>query len=546
MIKKYIALLILFCGTLPSASALTPPHPRLVVQITVSGMRYDYLLRFANNFSDQGFKRLISQGALCERAMIGYLGTNTASGLATIATGANPSSHGVIGNQWFNYTTSEKVSLTFDKTVRTVGADELDAQVSPRAMIASTTGDCIKGSSPQSKVVSVAFDPLSAVVAGGFEADGAYWVSPREGHMVSSSYYTNKLPEWVDNFNATKLAENYSSARWEISRPASAFFNVLRSDISVDSSKLNFDFLTRKKYDYQRLSTSPFGNSLIKDFAVQAVINEDLGKDGSTDFLSVVFDCTRLGGQKYGSNSMEVEDIYYRLDSEIASFVDFLISKVGQDNLLLVLSSDHGQCSPYVETARSAGGRFDLSQFEVLINGFLGAQLMQRIAPDRQAAAAEGNQRWVLDVVDNQIYLNRQRIYLAGLDLARVQEMVADFAIQFRGVSEAITARNLQSAYFAAGTMGKAQNSYFARHSGDVILNLLPGWSVDNGALSQGGSQYIYDTHVPIIFFGGAIAPDNISREVSLTDIAPTIAHLVGVAPPNAATGVPIREIYVK
>lgn len=545
--KKLTATLLFTLISLTTIVSVAAPaaRPKLVVQITVSGMRYDYLLRFGSNFSQNGFRRLVTEGALCERAMIDYLNTNTAAGLATIATGANPASHGVIGSHWFNYTTGEKVSLTHDKKARTVGADELDSPVSPLAMIASTTGDCIKGSSPRSKVVSVAFEPLSAVVAGGFEADGAYWVSPRDGKMVSSSYYMQKLPEWVDKFNSMNLAEGYSASKWEVSRPASSYFNVLRKDISADTSALNFDFLTRKKYDFERLSTSPFGNSLIKDFATQAVIYEGLGRDESTDFLSIVFDGTRLAVEKYGANSMEIEDQFYRLDAEIAALIDFLDTQVGRNNFLLVLSSDHGACDPYIEGSRAAGGRFDAAQFSVLINGFLGAQLTHRI-PQAKAAELNGDPRWVLDFVDNQIYLNRKRIYQAGLDLSEIQQLVADFAIQFRGVSQAITSRNLQGAYFASGTMGKAQKGYFARHSGDVILNLLPGWSVSTGGVSQSGSQYIYDTHVPIVFFGGAVAPDNIAREVSLTDIAPTIAHLVGVTPPNASTGVPIIEIYKK
>lgn len=527
------------------AFGVAAERPRLVVQITVGGMRYDYLLRFGANFSDRGFKRLTTEGALCERASIDYLNTNTASGLATSVTGANPASHGVIGAGWFNYTTSEKVSLTYDKTVRTVGADELDAQISPRSMIASTTGDCIKGSSPRSKVISVAFDPMSAVVMGGFEADGAYWVSPRDGKMVTSTYYNTKLPEWVDKFNTTGLADAYSGARWDITKPRDSYFNVLRKDIAVDTAVINFDFLTRKKYDYARLAASPGGNALVKDFATQTVVYEELGKDGSTDFLSVVFDGTRAIGEKYGANSMEVEDAFYRLDSELAAFIDFLVAQVGKEHLLVVLTADHGMSDPYTEGGRAVGGRFDATQFSVLINGFLGAQLAHRIPKDRAAELA-GDPRWVLDFTDNQVYLNRKRIYSAGLDLAEVQQIVADFAIQFRGVAEAITARNLQGSYFAQGTMGKAQKGYFARHSGDVVLNLLPGWTLDGANVSQSGSQYVYDSHIPIAFFGGMIAPKRIAREVSLTDIAPTIAHIVGVTPPNAATGVPITEIYAQ
>lgn len=543
MIKKYILALVL-CASIAVVNGATK-QPRLVVQITVSGMRYDYLLRFGPNLSSTGFNRLITEGALCERTMIGYLNTNTASGLATIATGANPSSHGVIGSHWFNYTTGEKISLTNDKAVLTVGADELDARVSPRSMVATSTGDCIKGSSPRSKVVSVAFEPASAVIAGGFGADGAYWVSPRDGKMVTSSYYNQKLPEWVDKFNATNVAESYSSVKWDVSRPSSSYFNILKKDITADTSRLNFDFLTRKKYEYERLSTTPFGNTLIKDFANQAIIYEDLGKDESTDFLSVVFDCSRLCGEKYGANSMEVEDMIYRLDGDLSDFLEFLDTQLGRDNLLVVLTSDHGLCDPYIEGGRASGGRFDTNQFSILMNGFLSAQLAERI-PENKRKVLEGDARWLLDITGNQIYLNRKRIYSAGLDLSEVQRMVADFAIQFRGVSEAITSTSLQSAYFAAGTMGRAQNGYFARHSGDVVLNLLPGWYPASGGVSQSGSQYIYDSHVPLVFWGGAIGSDNISREVSLTDIAPTIAHLVGVSPPNASTGVPITEIYVK
>lgn len=540
---KKIILTLLFLSIIISSAAAT--RPRLVVQITLSGMRYDYLLRFGPNMSEDGLKKLIAQGALCERAMIGYLNTSTASGLATIVTGANPSSHGVIGSNWFNHTTGEKISLTQDKTVRTIGADELDAQVSPRMMIASTTGDCIKGSSPGSKVISIAFEPTSAVISGGFNPDAAYWVSPRDGKIVSSSYYTEKLPEWVDKFNKLGLAENYSAAKWDISIPSSSYFNVLRKDITADTTLLSFDFLTRKKYDYERLASSPFGNSLVKDLATQAVIYENLGKDDAVDFLSIVFDGTRICGEKYGSTSMEVEDMLYRLDTELASFIEFLTTQVGKDNLLLVVSSDHGLSDPYVEGGRGAGGRFDVDQFSILINGFLSAQLAQRMSEDK-LKKLEGDERWVLDFMNNQIYLNRKRIYAAGLDLGEVQRMISDFAIQFRGVSEAITSTSLQEAYFASGTMGKAQKGYFARHSGDVTINLLPGWSISTGGVSQCGSQYIYDSHVPIIFWGGSVSADNIAREVSLTDIAPTIAHMVGVTPPNASTGVPITEIYVK
>lgn len=542
MRKIFFILLIAICSIATMAQGAAK-KPRLVVNITVDGMRYDYLLRFGGAMSATGFKRLINEGVLCERAIYDYMGTSTASGVATIATGAAPASHGVIGSHWFDYTTGAKISLTTDKNVRTVGADELDAQVSPRTMIASTIGDCIKGVSPRSKVFSVAMEPTSAVVAGGFSADGAYWVSPRDGKMVSSTYYVEKLPDWVNTFNDKNLAEGYSSDRWRISRPLADYYNVIRKEISVDTSALNFDFLTRKKYDYDRLIASPGGNALIKDFAVQTIIAEELGKDDATDYMSVVFNAPMRTAERYGVNSMEVEDLYYRLDMELGAFISFLESQVGYDNLLVVLTSPHGSSDPVIESSRIPGGKFNTAQFSLLINGFLGAQLAHRI-PAGKAESLSGDTRWVLDFANNQLYLNRKRIFDAGLSLSMVQMMVAEFAIQFRGVAEAITAATMQSGQFSEGTPGKAQRSYFARHSGDVAINLLPGWIIENDKMSDSGSPYIYDTHVPLMFFGGAVGTQNISRDVRIEDVAPTIAHLVGVAPPNASTGTPITEIY--
>lgn len=538
-------LVLLSVLTLPTTGLLAQSpseKPRLVINITIEGMRYDYLLRFAHQMSADGFLKLINGGALCQRAMYDYMGNNAVAGVATIVTGTSPSSHGVVANHWFDYTTGEKISLTFDKTVRTVGADELDARVSPRNMIASTIGDCIKGVSPRSKVFSVALEPASAVVGGGFLADGAYWVSPRDGKMVSSSYYVESLPDWVTAFNDKGLAESYCGERWRVSRRANDYYNVMRKDISVDTSALNFDFLTRKKYDYSRLIVSPGGNALVKDFAVQTIIAEDLGSDQSTDFLNLVFNTPMRTAEKYGVNSMEVEDIYYRLDMEIAAFISFVESRVGRQNMLVVLTSSHGSSDPVIESSPIPAGRFNAEQFSILINGFLGAQLAHRI-PAAKASSLSGDPRWVLKFNNNQLYLNRTRIFEAGLSLSMVQQLVADFAIQFRGVAETITATTMQGGQFWQGTQAMAQRGYFARHSGDVALNLLPGWIVQSDKLSHTGSAYIYDTHVPLIFYGGGVARQVIERDVKIEDIASTLTHIVGVTPPNASTGTLITEI---
>ncbi len=540
-----LAILTLFAAPIAPKAQNDIKKPKLVVNLSIAGMRYDYLLKFRNLMGEGGFKRLINEGALCERTIIDYIGTSTPSGLASIATGASPSSNGVIGSHWFDYTTGEKISLTYDKNVRTIGADELDAQVSPRAMVASTIGDCIKDVSPNSKVISIATEPNSAVIAGGFSTDGAYWISPRDGKMVSSSYYVDRLPDWVVEFNTKGLADVFSFKKWRTSRPSSQYYNVLRSDIEIGDDNVSSDILSRKKYDYQRLISSPGGNALIKDFVVQTVVAENLGADDATDYLTVVFDTPSIVSKKYGTKSMEIEDLYYRLDDELTSLLSFLDNWVGRENLLIVVTSPHGASDPVIESSKLPGGQFSAIQFSMLMNGFLGAQLTDKIDKDKFDKVS-GDPRWILDFSNNQVYLNRRRIFDAGLSISEVQRMVAEFAIQFRGVAEAITASTMQSSQFTEGTMGMAQRSYFARHSGDVVLNLLPGWIVESSDISDSGSPYIYDTHVPLIFWGGAISEQNVLRDVKIEDIAPTIAHIVGVAPPNAASGTPITEVYRK
>lgn len=501
------------------------PKPRLVVNIVVGQMRYDYLLRFADNFAKGGFRALIKDGVSCNRATHDYLFTSQASGLSTISTGANPSTHGIIGQGWYNYNTSARVDVAQDKGCYAVGADNFDAQVSPNAMVAGGLGDCIKAVSPMSKVVSVAFDPTSAVVMGGFTADAAYWLNPKTGNFISSTYYMQKLPDWVDNFNKMRLIDSYSSAPWTVSQQMKKYHNILSKDIIRDTAVgfFSFDFITRKKGDFKTFSATPWANTLVKDMAVQSIIYENLGKDDTPDLLNIVFDGSRNIGQKYGTLSVELEDSYYRLDKDIENLLSFLETQVGRDRVLVVLSSDHGASDPAIESSRMPHGRFNVAQFSVLINGFLGAKFGDK-------------ERWVLDFSNNQLYLNRRAIYENKHNLTQIQNEIAAFAIQFRGVAHAITAASLQSGT-AVGIMGKAQNSYYPRHSGDVMINLMPGWMVENDNLSQGGTGYNYDSHVPLVFWGAGLGPGVIQGPVEMRDVAPTTAAVLGIAPPNAATG---------
>lgn len=539
LINKKILYSLFFFAILSSPSS-AQRKPRLVVNITVSGLRYDYLLKFGGMNND-GIRRLIAQGAVFENSILDYMTTGTPSGVATIATGTTPSMHGIIGNRWYDYTTLEERALCYDKKMTTVGADDYDAQVSPtHTLIATSIGDCIKDLSPTSKVISIAVEPTTAVIAGGFLADGVYWVSPRNGAMVTSSYYASTLPDWVMDFNARKLADAYCGVRWQTSRATDKYYNILRSKIKTEGGGLD---ISSKKYDYEELCTTPAVNSLIKDFAIRTIIAENLGRDESTDYLSIVFEGPDYCAARYGSSSMELEDVIYRLDDELGTLLSSLEYTVGLENLLVVFSSAHGTSDPLVQSSRLPRGRFSSQQFQILINSFLGAQLTKRMTP-AQMDNISGDTRWVLGFLNGQLYLNRRRILEAGFSIAEVQDMVAQFAIQFEGVADAITSSSMQKGQFNTGVLGRAQRSYFPRRSGDVVLNLLPGWIFDAQKISDSGSPYVYDTHTPMIFWGGGVKSIRVTQSTTLSDIAPTIAYQVGVTQPNAATGKQITDIF--
>jgi len=513
--------------------------PKLIIQIVVGQMRYDYLMRYSQNLSDGGFKALIAEGTSCDRATYNFLGTSTPAGLATIATGANPSIHGVIGEEWFNVTSLSRQKILEDKGIYTVGADEFDSQYSPSGIFTTTFADELKSMSPYSKVVSIAYEPLSAVIMGGHVADAAYWVNHRAGHFVSDTYYMTKLPEWVDKFNESGVADKYNSEDWKPLLDPSAYKNVVSSDIQMkEQSKLSAlaqQILNGKKpWENEKFKVTPNANTLIRDFAIQSIIYEGLGKDDNTDLLSIVFDPSRYIGEKYGVQSIETEDCFYRMDREIASILEYVKAQFKKDEVLIVLTSDHGAADQPSDNNKLPNGLFNAEQFKTLMNGFVGAQ-------------HGGDKKWVLDFVNNQLYFNTDLIYQSHMTIAEFEQEVAGFAIQFRGVSQALTASSLTLGSSSEGLKGLAQNSFFPKYGGSVVICMLPGWILEDSAKkSDSGTSYNYDTHVPLIFWGTMIGSKDIADPVDMCDVAPTISSLAGSVSPAASMGHPIMDVYLE
>lgn len=529
----------IFCQDRKSA----PEKPKLIVEIVVAQMRFDYIDRYWAKFRDDGFKKLVGDGTYCKNARFNYLLTQSYPGLATISTGANPAVHGIIANRWYSRASGSDVAAVADDKVSTVGGSYWQGMASAKNLIISTFADELCLSNPSSKVIGIALDAGSAILATGHNAKGVFWLDTEKGGWISSSYYCESLPSWVDTLNSKKLSKLYVEKQWKAINPIGSYEEA--DTASIKSPTLKERTINKLKSiadgvlgiekkntsDYNSLLETPYGNLYTKDMAIAAIDGEGLGKDEHTDFISVVFSANRQIGSKYGPHSLEMEDTYLKLDGEIAHLLNFINHTVGVENVLVVLTSDQGIASTpdFLSKSKIPGGYFNSLLAYTLLNSYLGA------------IYGQGN--WVLSYSEKQIFLNRKLIEESKLSIRDFQQRVADFMIEFRGVAGSTTAHTLQTTSFSNGIMEKFQNSFNQRRSGDVMINLEPGWVEEGRGVTGANSPYDYDTHVPLVLYGWKMKRKVVLAPVDMIDIAPTLSTLTGITWPNGAMGKPIQDI---
>lgn len=529
---RYI-IAILLLSTIYSTSARLHAQPRLVVNIVVGSLRADDLNRYDANFSEGGFRRLMQDGACFTDASFDYMQTTTPVSLATLSTGAMPSTHGVVADRWFDYVTNKVTPLIEDKREQSINFSSGSGQYSPRHLTAETLSDALVAQHPESKVTTIAITPLSAIVTAGHVGE-VYWMERNKTFWTTSSYYTEQLPIWIAPYNEAEINQAYIVKRWTTMLPYDNYRNSQVSRIEGLHSKKNkrIDFVgdpatSKKNADitpYDMMLFSPAGNSAVLAFAKQVIGKNELGKDTTTDILNIVLDTPRYISSHFGPESVEYEDMLYRLDLDMADFITFVLAQVASpEQVVITLTSDHGT-SPSFDSPAREQERFNTMQAEVITNAFIGAKY--------------GNGQWILGYIDRAFYLNHNLIYEKGLSIADLQDEVATFVMQLRGVSHATSADAMRSTYFGSGYGRKIQNGFYPRRSGDVLINLMPGWIEQReGVRSASGSMYRYDTHVPLIIFGGGVAADKYSDKIDMTSLATTLAHIMGINPPSAAEG---------
>ena len=532
---SFLSMALLGCSTASAqqSNAAAIERPKLVVGIVVDQMRWDYLYRYQKRYTDGGFKRLLGEGFSCENTMIPYVPSVTAIGHTCIYTGSVPSIHGIAGNNFVK--DGKKVYCTDDDSIKPVGTTSVAALMSPRNLWVSTIGDEMKiASNGRAKVVGVALKDRASILPAGHNPNGAFWFDDQTGCFITSSYYMDRLPKWVEAFNDKRLPEQYLSQKWNTLYPKNTYTesttdeneyeNGIREGVKA-TLPLNLPELY-KKYGYGIIRNTPFGNSLTLDMAKAAIDGEQLGADDETDLLAVSCSSTDYIGHQVGTHAIETEDTYLRLDKAIADFLTYLDSKVGKGNYLVFLSADHGAMNnaAFLQDRRIPAGSWDASATAKKLNHVLAKEYPE--AGDI-----------VKTVMNYQVFFNRDEIKSKQLDFDNIKQTVVNVLKEDPSVLYACDMAKASTESIPEEVKSRIINGYNRERSGDVVIILKPNFYAHGMKGTDHGAWNSYDTHIPLVFMGWGIKHGATTKQTFMTDIAPTIAAMLHVQAPNGCVG---------
>lgn len=517
-------------------------RPRLVVGIVVDQMRWDYLYRYFDKYTDGGFKRLLNEGYSCENTMINYIPAFTGVGHSSIFTGSVPSIHGIAGNYWYDVKSEKSVYCTDDSTVLGVGATGSVGEMSPRNLLVTTITDELRlATNFRSKVVGVSLKDRASILPAGHDATAAFWLDDTTGKFITSTYYMKTLPKWVNDFNNARPVEKFLAQEWNTLLPIEQYTQSTSDNEPWEGNLAGanvpvFPYDLKKAYQLSHFSfrQTPFGNTLTLNFAEAAIKGYRLGQGTDTDFLTINCASTDYAGHLTGVNSIEIEDVYIRLDRDLASFFNFLDEKIGKGNYLVFLTADHG-------TAHAEG----FMKNNNIPSGILYDTVFDDLEKDLDSRF--GSTRLLLGIENYQVTFNKNRIDSLKLDMNKIKAATLSYLGHLDGIQYVVDQDRIAEASVPYPLKEMIINGYNRLRSGSILLVPMPGWLPDESLKgTTHGVWNPYDTHIPLIFMGWKIPHGATHREVYITDIAPTLAALLHIQMPNGCIGKPIEEVVDK
>lgn len=531
--------LILFFAFIGIVNAYAQQRPKLVIGIVVDQMKTEYLYRFSDDFSANGFKRLMNDGYTFQNMHYNYMPTYTAPGHASIYTGATPSVHGIVGNEWFSRTLGKEMYCTDDASVSTIGnGTKEEGEMSPKNLLSTTITDELRmATNFKGKVIGLSIKDRGAILPAGHFANWAFWYS-KTGAFVSSTFYGDKLPEWVTKFNDEKRYMTYINKGWDLYRHKSTYNESLVDDnpyegLLYNSSAPVFPYNLKAMYeknDAGVLRSTPFGNDLVAEFAMKTIEMEELGKDDVTDFLAVSFSSTDYVGHLLGPRSMELQDTYLRLDQTIADFLVYLDKKVGKDNYLLFLTADHAGAENVNYLKDNKYNVRSVSPKDIRAN--LKDFSMKTFGADL-----------ILNYSSFNLFFNKETIKNKNLDLNVVKASFKTYLMSQDYVKRVYTEEEILDASGNDYFLNFIFKGYDVTQNGDLVILDKPGYIEYQGKGTSHGTPYSYDTHVPAIFYGWNVKKGESYDKKNITEIAPTLAQKLKIPFPNGTEANVLEEV---
>jgi predicted AlkP superfamily pyrophosphatase or phosphodiesterase len=517
-------------------------RPKLVVGIVVDQMKMEYLYRFSDDFTANGFKRLMNNGYTFQNMHYNYMPTYTAPGHASIYTGTTPATHGIVSNEWFSRKLGKQMYCTDDAGVVTVGdGTKEEGEMSPKNLLSTTITDELRmATNFQGKVIGVSLKDRGAILPAGHFANWAFWYS-KTGAFISSTFYGDKLPDWVTEFNSEKHFLPYINKGWDLYKPVATYNESLPDNNPYEGKLYNsaapvFPYNLKDMYeknDAGIIRSTPFGNDLLAEFAEKAIEKEELGKDNITDFLTVSFSSTDYVGHLLGPRSMELQDTYLRLDQTIADFLTYLDKTVGKDNYLLFLTADHA----------GAENVNYLKDRKYNVNSISPKDIRQNL---KDFSIKTFGKDLVLNYSNFNLFLNKEIIKAKKLELVKVKQIFKDYLMAQDYVKRVYTEEDILNATGNDYYLNFIVKGYDITQNGDLIILDKPGYIEYMGTGTSHGTPYSYDTHVPAIFYGWQIKKGESYNKKVITQIAPTIAQKIKVTFPNGSEANVLEEVLDK
>ncbi len=541
MRRSTTLLISLFLTGIFSATAQMPygsEKPKVVIGLLIENMRPDYIQRYWNKFESGGFKKLYSNGAVCSNVNLTQHNQNYASGTATLFTGVSPSTHGIIGKSWYDRLRRKEVESTQDDYYFTVGADTKFGNASPKKLLTNTITDNLKiFSGGKARVYSAAMNRESAVFSAGHAADGAYWLDPESGRMVSSSFYINNFPDWVRDFNSENYPERFSYQNWVTMYPEPHYTESM-PDLYVHEKGYFDEFntfphtigrYTKRAENLTPLKTTPYANEIIKNFGIQLMEKEAVGQDEFTDFITLVFSSMDYANNSFGPPSLEMQDSYLYLDKYIAEVINYAENKFGKQNVIFFLTAN---------TSASYPVGYLKEEFNLPVDYFSPESAFALLASFLNVSY--GQENWIEHYTDHQVYLNHDLIKKNKIDLNEIRETASNFLNQYEAVQLSMTASQLENGSSTDGMLSLLYNSYSKNRSGDFLYILREGWQPSYKFKKV---NYTDQSHIPMVFYGAGVKPQIIREKYNAVDFAPTLSELLQIPQPDKSQGRPISPL---